>query len=148
MKQCKFDEFLLQEYLDGTIDVLEKIILEEHLKSCAYCRRELTELKLLMWEFESLPDIELPSEIPLLRSKTLNQLQDAHGTNSFGIKELVDLQRNVLQNAGSFLEMAPGVKPGMVALKKGVKKAPSVLYRTVDVMLKGRKRLLALRDRL
>ncbi len=148
MKQCKLDEFLLQEYLDDTIDPLEKIVLEEHLQGCTYCRKELTELKLLMWEFESLPEIELPSEIALLRTKTLNELQDAHGGKNFGLKELADLQRNILQNASAFLDIVPGVKPSMSVLGKGMKKAPSALYKTMNAMLKGRKRLLTLRDRL
>lgn len=147
MGQCKFDEFLLHEYLDGTIDPLERIILEEHLKHCGSCRRELTELKLLLWEFESLQAVELPSEISLLRNKTLNQLQDAHGNRTFGIKEFTGLQRNILENAGTFLEMVPGIKPGRNILEKGIKKTPSALYRTMDTILKGRKRLLMLRDR-
>jgi hypothetical protein len=147
MEQCKFDEFLLHEYLDKTIDPLEKIILEEHLKYCASCRRELTELKLMFWEFESLREIELPTETSFLRNKTLNQLHDTHGDRRFGIKEFTGLQRNILANVANFLDIIPGVKPGKNALEKGIKKAPSVLYKTVDTMLKGRKRLLMLRDR-
>lgn len=147
MGQCKFDEFLLHEYLDGTIDPLEKIVLEEHLKNCTLCRKELTELKLLMWELESLDEMDIPPEITLLRTKALGELAPAENQN-FGIKEFIHVQRNIFRQAASFLEAVPGIKSGAAAIEKGIKDAPSALYKTLDILFKGRKRLLTLRERL
>lgn len=42
---CNMDENLLYAYEDGTIDPLEKIFVEEHLKHCGKCRRQLEIIK-------------------------------------------------------------------------------------------------------
>lgn len=44
---CRFDENLLYEYVDGTIDELSKIFLEEHLKYCKKCQSEIEMIKLM-----------------------------------------------------------------------------------------------------
>lgn len=44
---CKFDEKLLYAYVDKTIEPLEKIFVEEHLKYCAKCREEVKFIKLM-----------------------------------------------------------------------------------------------------
>ncbi|KXG73789.1 anti-sigma factor family protein [Thermotalea metallivorans] len=147
MGECKFDEFLLHEYLDGTIAPLEKIILEEHLKSCTLCRKELTELKLLMWELESLDEMDIPPDITLLRTKALGELAPAEN-QGFGIKEFIHVQRNIFRHAALFLEAVPGIKSGAAAIEKGIKDTPSALYKTFDILFKGRERLLTLRERL
>ena len=38
---CNMDENFLYAYEDGTIDPLEKIFVEEHLKHCSKCRKQL-----------------------------------------------------------------------------------------------------------
>lgn len=42
---CNMDEYLLYAYEDGTIDPLEKIFVEEHLKHCSKCRTQLEIIK-------------------------------------------------------------------------------------------------------
>ncbi|PJI08736.1 MULTISPECIES: anti-sigma factor family protein [Clostridium] len=44
---CKFDEKLLYAYVDKTIEPLEKIFVEEHLKYCEKCREEVEFIKLM-----------------------------------------------------------------------------------------------------
>lgn len=52
--QCAMDRVLLEEYADGMLNQVERILVEEHVKSCQHCRKQLTELKLLFWEIGSL----------------------------------------------------------------------------------------------
>jgi len=68
---CKFDAALLHDYLEGTIDDLDRIFVEEHIKVCKKCKRELTMLKLLFWELNEINDdeIALPIELELIREK-------------------------------------------------------------------------------
>ena len=122
--QCKFDHYLLQDYLDGLIEPLEKIILEEHLKVCPACRRELTELKLLLWEFENLNEIEMPREVSSLRTQVLNDLMADGTAQPFGVKQFISLQRKILDTSGSFVNLVPGVRPSISAVEKTVKKIP------------------------
>jgi predicted anti-sigma-YlaC factor YlaD len=38
---CKLNKDLLYSYADNTIEPLEKIFVEEHLKYCKQCRKDL-----------------------------------------------------------------------------------------------------------
>ena len=65
---CKLNKELLYNYSDGTIEPLEKIIVEEHLKYCSECREELREIQefdtcLENFDFE---DIEIPDKLSSL----------------------------------------------------------------------------------
>ena len=71
---CKLDKLLLYSYEDNSINPLEKIIVEEHLKYCNECRNELKEIR----EFEEninhidFEDIELPDDLDELCSLVID----------------------------------------------------------------------------
>ena len=48
------ETWLLEDYAEGLLDVAETTLLEAHLAVCPDCRRELSHIKLLFWELESL----------------------------------------------------------------------------------------------
>lgn len=56
---CNMDEYLLYAYEDGTIDPLEKIFVEEHLKHCSKCRTQLEIIKNIEKKLQMIQD-ELP----------------------------------------------------------------------------------------
>lgn len=65
---CNMNKELLYSYADNTIEPLEKIFVEEHLKNCSECTVELEEiknadLKLSEFDFE---DIEFPDKLSAL----------------------------------------------------------------------------------
>lgn len=105
---CKFDKDLLQEYLEGTIDPLEKIFLEEHLRTCRECRAELTRLKLLFYELENIDDrdIEIPLEMESIRNNALDSMFEKK--EKYGVKEFIEQQRQVLTASSSFIKYIPG----------------------------------------
>lgn len=53
---CNMDEDLLYAYEDGTIDPLEKIFVEEHLKCCSKCRTQLEIIKSIEKNLEMIKD--------------------------------------------------------------------------------------------
>ena len=66
---CNMDKELLYSYADNSIEPLEKIFVEEHLKYCSQCAHELeeiknTDLKLSGFNFE---DIDFPERLSVLR---------------------------------------------------------------------------------
>ena len=65
---CRLDKNFLYSYADGTIEPLEKIIVEEHLKYCSECNHELEEIKNMDRELETLKydDIDIPDRLSLL----------------------------------------------------------------------------------
>ncbi len=65
---CKMDKQLLYSYADNTIEPLEKIILEEHLKYCKECENELKEIKNMEYNLEKFDfeDIEIPDRLSIL----------------------------------------------------------------------------------
>jgi len=67
---CKFDKQLLYSLTDNTIEPLERIFAEEHLKSCDECKKELELIEKLDKELN-----EFEFEIPIPeRLSTLSQL--------------------------------------------------------------------------
>ncbi|MGE5627955.1 MAG: zf-HC2 domain-containing protein [Solirubrobacterales bacterium] len=67
---CKMDEKLLYSYADETIEELEKIFVEEHLKYCDHCNKKLELIKFTDRELKQL-DIGL---IPTDRLRVISDL--------------------------------------------------------------------------
>lgn len=67
---CKLDEKLLYSYADETIEELEKIFVEEHLKHCDVCKRKLELISFTDKQLQQL-DIEL---IPVDRLWDITEL--------------------------------------------------------------------------
>lgn len=106
---CKFDSDLIQMYIDGTIEPLEKVFVEEHLKVCKKCRKELTQFKLLYYELESLEEVEeVPEELEQVRNIVLDNIFEA--PNKYGIKDFINQQKKALVMATEFVEHVPGKK--------------------------------------
>lgn len=65
---CDFDKELLYSYSDGTVGELECIFVEEHLKYCVECQKELKKAKDFENELENLnyEDIIIPDRLSAL----------------------------------------------------------------------------------
>lgn len=140
---CVLDKFLLQDLLEGVIDPIEQLFVEEHLRICKECRKELTELKLLFWDLndKSNYDITIPAELDYLKDTLLER---AVGTVSKSpTKVIIDIQRKNVRALGMFLNHVPGVKASNELVKQGVKAAPSAIGKASKGLLKGTKYLLA-----
>jgi len=140
---CKLDKFLLQDLLEGVIDPLEQLFVEEHLKSCKECRKELTELKLLFWDLndKSNYDIALPAELDILKGTILEKVV---GTVTKSPAEvIIGIQRKNVSALGTFLNHVPGVKASNKLVKDGVKAAPSAIGKVSKGLVRGTKFLLA-----
>lgn len=140
---CKLDQLLLQDLLEGVIDPLEQLFVEEHLKVCKECRKELSELKLLFWDLNDKAnyDITLPPELDVLKDPILERVV---GTVSKSPTQLIiDIQRKNVKALGTFLNHVPGVKASNKLVKEGVKAAPFAIGKVSKGLLKGTKFLLA-----
>ncbi len=146
---CLFDKNLLQEYLDGTIEPLEKIILEEHLKVCGDCRRDLSDFKLLLWELEEMPPIDLPPEALDIKDEVLNRivgLEVAPDHNKgIGFKNVMEIQNNIIKNTTLFFKFIPGGEMLVNSSKITAKKASSQMTGYLKSSFKRRTRNLLLR---
>lgn len=140
---CKLDKTLLQDLLEGIIDPVEKLFVEEHLKSCQECRIELNELKLLFWDLndKSNYEIELPVELDQLKVDLLKQTSEPSSRSTF--TTIMEIQRKNVKSASSFLDYVPGVKAGNTLAKEGLKATPSALKSVSKRLLKNTKLLKA-----
>jgi len=125
----KMDASLLQDFLEETMDPLEKIFIESHLSTCKECRREVSELKLMFWELgnKSNYDIEYPKELDTMGTQLIDTFLGEKTKST--TREIVDMQVNTIKISGKFLKYIPGAKqtPKMLrkasmSLVKGVKK--------------------------
>ena len=120
---CDIDIDILQDYLEGTIDPLEKIFLETHSSTCKRCRRELYGLKLLFWDLsdKSNYEAELPVELDMLRDELIESVT---GKTTSTASRIID---NQISN-----------------MKKTVaKQTPKILKKATKSLAKGAKLLLA-----
>lgn len=132
MNVCKVDIVTLNEYIDGTLSPLEKMVMEEHLKFCPQCRRELNQLKLLDWEMKNIykEDVTVPSELALCRESVLQACFDSEAEGKdFTLTDLVNLQVSNFSNAVKFLGFLPGLKKGEQVSVPATPKKKSVLRR-------------------
>lgn len=116
--ECKLDVTLLQDLLEGMIDPIEKLFVEEHLKSCKKCRKELAELKLLFWDLNDKTnyDINIPVELDQIKDSLLQEFAVKPTKNTTEI--VLDVQRKNARAAGMFLGYVPGVKASNELVRK------------------------------
>ncbi|CAA7601333.1 Putative zinc-finger [Acididesulfobacillus acetoxydans] len=140
---CKLDKVLLQDLLEGTIDPVEKLFVEEHLKTCRECRQELTELKLLFWDLfdKSNYEVSLPSELDQIKDLILANAAEQPAKSTAEI--ICDIQRQNIRASGMFLDYVPGLKTGNMLVKESVKAAPSAMLRISKGLVKATKFFLA-----
>lgn len=130
--ECSVGSYMIQMYIEGTIDPLEKIFVEEHLKVCKKCRKELTRLKLLYFELENLDEpSEVPDELEQVRNMVLDNVFDTG--SRYGMKKFIYQQKKSMSLASGFVNYIPGSN----AVKKGIKATGSMIGK---VSLKGAKR--------
>lgn len=78
---CKLDKQLLYSLTDNTIEPLERIFVEEHLKYCDKCKKELELIKKLekeldVFEFEMPIPEKLSTLSQLLADNCINQMEN------------------------------------------------------------------------
>jgi hypothetical protein len=126
---CKMDLNLLQDYIDGTIEPLERVVLEEHLRVCADCRKELNRLKLIDWDlknyFLEAGKIPVLEELAVIRDvsiglflaeeddrKRAEEFDAAWSTGDdrgkVGFKDVLSLQVSNMNNALMFINILSG----------------------------------------
>jgi len=117
----KVETSLLQDYLEKTIDPLEKIFIESHLNTCKQCRRELSELKLMFWELDNKGnyETEYPKELDTMGTDLINTFLGRKSKSS--TRKVVDMQVNTLKISQKFLKYMPGAKQTPKILKKASK---------------------------
>jgi len=128
----KIDASLLQDFLEKTIDPLEKIFVESHLNTCKKCRRELSELKLMFWELDNKGnyEIEYPKELDTMGTNLIDTFLGKKSKSR--TRKVVDMQVSTLRVSQKFLEYIPGAK-----------QTPKVLKKASKGLVKGVKMLIA-----
>jgi hypothetical protein len=118
---------LLQQYIDRDLGALEAMILEEHLAGCQTCRRELNQLKLLDWDLQHQPVVELPPELAIMRTDAVKTCLAAVSSDkkSAPLTKSWHYQQHVLQHTFSFINYNPVNR----FVARSVKKSVSILGR-------------------
>ena len=151
---CKMDLNLLQDYIDGTIEPLERVVLEEHLRLCADCRKELNRLKLIDWDlknyFREAGEVPVPEELAVLRDasvslflaeeddrKQAEEFDAARATGNergkVGFKDLLSLQVSNMNNALMFINILSGQIREEKAGRKDRRKKKSLFRKIIGM---------------
>jgi hypothetical protein len=145
---CSIDTEYIQKYIEGTLDPLEDIIIQEHIRNCPDCKKELNEMKLLLWELAHIEgmEIDVPAEAAGIRINVLANLDTI--SKRVGLKDLISLQKHVYKSSVKYLSFIPGLTGSAKLLQKGIKKAPSTIYMTAKKALVLGRKLSAVRARI
>nr|WP_114297735.1 zf-HC2 domain-containing protein [Anaerobacterium chartisolvens] len=140
---CNLDKSLLQDLLEGIIDPIEKIVVEEHLKCCSECRRELSELKLLLWDLNNKDnyEVEFPDELDDIKEAILGKVVSNGGKSAAGA--VVEAQKRTLASSVAFVKYIPGAKGGGRLIKKGGRAASAVVWKASKSFVKGVGKIIA-----
>lgn len=144
---CRMDLNLLQDYIDGSIGSLEKLVLEEHLRVCPDCRKELNRLKLLDWDLKNYfveeAAIPVPDELAVLREASLSLFLGQEkaaaartagdDTGGVGFKDMVSLQVSTLQHSLKFVSLLTGLNRAEKPVPKTSKKKKSLLRKIIGM---------------
>lgn len=141
--ECKVDEAMIQQYLDGELERLEKIIIEEHIKVCKKCRQELTELKLLMFELGNLEEVTVTDDAKRIRERVVSDMTSSSANTSFSLIKIVNTQRTIAKNSRFYLNFVPGTD----LVGNSIKKVPSILQKAADLAFTGTRKLVIARAR-
>jgi anti-sigma factor RsiW len=113
---------LLEQYIDGELEPVEALILEEHLAGCLSCRQMLNQLKLIDWDLKHQPVVEVPPELEVYRIAAvkayLATLKTAY--KSGPLKDTWRLQKQIFQHSFGFVSYIPINRTISSSAKKGV----------------------------
>lgn len=144
---CKMEDGLLQEHLEDLLGPIENAIVEEHLKNCESCRREETSMKLLLWELDSLKEVDFPSDAAEVGREALAEFERSEKLKPISPVTIVKKQFEAVMISGVFLNYVPGFKKGKRLVKKGIKKMPSLILKGTRSAVSGTMRLMIARAR-
>jgi hypothetical protein len=92
MKNCKDIENILSSYIDNVLSAEDKRMVEEHLKSCSQCGKELADLKKVKAMAGKLSEVEPP---PWFKQKIMAQVRAEAQKKSFAEKWFYPLRIKV-----------------------------------------------------
>ena len=113
---------LLEQYIDGELEPVEALILNEHLAGCRSCRQMLNQLKLIDWDLKHQPVVEVPPDLEVYRVAAvkahLATLKTARKSDP--LKDTWRLQKQILQHTFGFVSYIPINRTISSSAKKGV----------------------------
>ncbi|MBI9013700.1 MAG: zf-HC2 domain-containing protein [Clostridiales bacterium] len=124
---CNFDDMLLYEYIDKTLDADEKLLVDRHLSACPSCRKKISEIKLLYYELDNLEDISVPEEVDAIRN---NIVASAFEDQKISTTEKLKQTKKKLEETpivGAFIP----TKEKMSSAAKGLYKGSKKVYQSI-----------------
>lgn len=145
---CSFDKEIIQRYIDNRIDQLELVFLQEHIKYCRDCSRELNLLVQLDRELVEYFDLHFDSErFDLMLETIVGDLIDDKKkaiTVLSTIKKGFTIGKNAVDASASFMRYLPGSTMIPKMVKKTAKATGRVAgYAAKSFIHQGMKRLKA-----
>jgi len=135
--QCKFDQIILERYVDGTSTRLESIFVEEHVKVCTNCRDYLSELQWIVANMAELTEFNEHTQqsLAMLTMTTVNELFPKVRKNS--VLDILKGQRDITAAATQFVWHMPGVHALTTISKKGLQSTPRLIWGAARQLYRG-----------
>lgn len=114
-ERCTVTEEILQQHLDCELDALSELVLREHLKTCAPCRKRLAALQSLdacLHQAMQAPVEPPAAAMEVMLASILDEAgaHDEVDAGAIGIKAYLRIQQGVLARTVGYLDYLPGVR--------------------------------------
>ena len=132
--RCNLDSELLEKCFDGEVDVLERVVVENHIRLCPDCAEAYAELEWISLRLRELDEsIEYPQELFALSAATAEELTTRQSVPRTLVK--------VAENSARFVQFIPGVPTATALALKGMRATPKAAFGLTSYLVRGGARL-------
>lgn len=134
---CKFDLKLIHDYAENDISELEKIFVEEHLKYCSKCQKELNFIKDINKGFKEVFDkINIPDRLGIISELIIeNGMAGLDNNNEFKIKEVIKNYQSTMRTSTE-LSRIHERNPYSMFMKKSINHSVKYVKNPVEKYIK------------
>lgn len=130
--KCVITEEIIYDYIDGELDDLTALFVNEHLAECKKCKENAAKTKQLFYELHSLEKekIEIPSDLDAVYGRVSSICSE--DKNGFTLKDFLSIQIRILKKQIGFIDFVPGkkvLKTSAQKLSKGSIQVSGLLLR-------------------
>jgi len=110
-------EQVLMDYLEGTLDEVSRLLVQEHLKTCIQCKTRIDTYLKFFGTLDQLAteEVELPKELDNVLDKVYETYE--YHQRLHLVRDYLTIQKTIFKGNMQFVQYVPGTNLGKKAVK-------------------------------
>lgn len=130
---CNLDNDYLQKYIDGELDFVQNLIIEEHIKTCKECQKEVVYIEFLKSSLSEMSNALPNNEISEIVKKLVKIIpQDNSKYKKKSLIDILNLYKDINHASLMYTDYIPGVKNIDKVFKSTLKNTSSIITKAVQ----------------